>query len=192
MIREITESDVRRDFLSLMAEVEAGSWFDRTNASHSEWLCQRISQRIGGGGQFYALYSPDNTPLGLYCVLIEVHPIFPGHAEILDIGIFQNYRRQGHGRRLVEDAARRAAAAGACCLYVSTYAGDMGAVAFYSRMGFRSVAELPGLNGPDDRGQMLMVKELGQQSPAAHPEALTDTPDLRTAERTSDEAAKQG
>ena len=176
MIREITESDIRCAFLPLMAEVEAGSWFDRTNAVHFDWLQQRISRRVGSGGQFYALYSPGQRPVGFYCLLIEVHPVFPGHAEILDIGIFEECRRQGHGKRLVEDAARRAAAAGACCIYVSTYAGDSEAIAFYTRVGFRSVTELPGLNGPDDRGQMLMMMELGQPSPAAHPEGHAGAP----------------
>ena len=169
MIRPIAEDDIRRDFLPLMAEVEAGSWFDMANTVHSDWLQRRISRRIGCGGQFYALYSPDEEPLGLCCLLIQDHPRFPGHAEILDMGVLQEHRRQGYGKRLVEDAATRAAVAGACCIYVSTYAGDPDAIAFYAHVGFKAVAEHPGLNGPDDRGQVFMMKELGQQS---HPEAL--------------------
>ena len=170
MIQSITEDDIRRDFLPLMSEVEAGSWFDMANTAHVEWLRQRVSRRIGRGGQFYALYSPDQLPLGLYCLLIENHPVFPGHAEILDVGILKEHRRQGHGKRLVEDATRRAAAAGTCCIYVSTYAGDTDAIAFYTHAGFRQVAELPGLNGPVDRGQVFMMKELGQQ---LHPETTS-------------------
>jgi len=86
MIRQITEEEIRREFLPLMAEVEAGSWFDLANPVHTEWLLGRISRRIGCGGQFYA---------------------------------------------------------------------------FYSSAGFVTVAELPGLNGPVDRGQVCMMKKLG-------------------------------
>jgi len=166
MIRTLTEDDVQRDFLPLMAEVEAGSWFNMGNTIHSNWLKRRISRRIGCGGQFYALYSIDEEPLGLSCLLVEDHPRFPGHAELLDLGVLEEHRRRGYGKLLVEDAARRAATAGACCIYVSTYAGDSNAIAFYMQCGFKTVAEHPGLNGPDDRGQVYMMKELGQQSPA--------------------------
>lgn len=162
MIQKITENDIRRDFLPLMAEVEAGGWFDPADPAHSDWLLRRISRRIGCGGQFYALYSADEKPLGLSCLLIEEHPRFPGHAEILDMGVVETHRRQGHGTRLLEDAARRATDAGACCIYVSTYAGDADAVAFYTSGGFNLVAEHPGLNGPNDRGQVFMMKNLGQ------------------------------
>jgi hypothetical protein len=45
------------------------------------------------GGQFYALYSADEAPLGLCCLLIEDHPTFPGHAEILDMGFMASRLR---------------------------------------------------------------------------------------------------
>ena len=163
MIRTITEGDIRRDFLPLMAEVEAGSWFDMANTVHAAWLQRCIARRIGRGGQFYALYAPDEAPIGLCCLQIEDHPRFPGHAEILDLGVVETHRRQGNGTELVVDAFRRATAAGACCIYVATYAGDADAVAFYTHTGFKTVAEHPGLNGPADRGQVFMMKELNQQ-----------------------------
>ena len=47
MIREITESEVRTDFLALMSEIEAGSWFDMDNPRHVQWLERTISP----GGQ---------------------------------------------------------------------------------------------------------------------------------------------
>ena len=166
MIRPITEDEICEDFLPLMAEVEAGSWFDMASTVHSDLLLRRISRRIGCGGQFYALYSPGEEPLGLCCLLIEEHPRFPGYAEIFDVGVLKEHRRQGNGTLLIEDAVQRATEAGACCIYVSTYAGDSDAIEFYTHAGFKTVAEHPGLNGPDDRGQLFMMKEPGQQSPA--------------------------
>jgi len=164
MIKNITDDDVRSNFFPLMAEVEAGSWFDMKNHSHIAWLHRRISRRVGRGGQFYALYSLDGVPLGLYCLLIEDHIDHQGYAEILDLGVIESHRRQGHGTHLLQDAEDKCRAENMCSLYVSTYAGDDTAIAFYKEYGFSPVAELPGLNGPNDRGQLFMRKELGQPS----------------------------
>ena len=162
MIREITEPEVRTDFLALMSEVEAGSWFDMDNPRHIQWLERRISRSIGRGGKFYGTYCPDGGPLGIYCLLIEDHPARKGHAEVLDLGVVEDHRRQGHGERLLQDAERRARTAGVCCTYLSTYAGDDAAIAFYRHCGFTPVATLPGFNGPNDKGQIFMQKEMGQ------------------------------
>ena len=170
MIREIAESEVRTDFLILMSEIEAGSWFDMENPRHVRWLERTISRRIGRGGRFYGTLSHDGRALGLYCLLIEDHPSHEGHAEVLDLGVVEEHRRQGHGARLLQDAECRAKDAGVCCLYVATYAGDAAAIAFYLHCGFTPVATLPGLNGPNERGQIFMQKELGQRSLAADAE----------------------
>ena len=155
MIREIPEDEVRRDFLALMAEVEAGSWFDMKSASHTAWLLRCISRRVGRGGKFYALYSSEGLPLGLYCLLIEDHPARQGYAEILDLGVVESHRRQGIGSRLLQDAERKSKASSVYCVYLSTYAGDAGAIAFYRHSEYTRVAELPGLNGTDDEGRSL-------------------------------------
>ena len=164
MIREITEDEVRRNFLALMAEVEAGGGFDMENASQTTWLHRCISRRVGRGGKFYALYSSEGGPIGLYCLLIEDHPARKGYAEILDLGVVESHRRLGNGSLLLQDAERKSRAANVCCVYVSTYAGNADAIAFYQQSGFTPVAELPGLNGPNDRGQLFLQKELGQQT----------------------------
>ncbi len=164
MIREITESEVRTDFLRLMSEIEAGSWFAMENPSHVHWLERTISRRIGRGGRFYGFFGPDRKPLGLYCLLIEDHPSHEGHAEVLDLGVVEDHRRKGYGKRLLQDAESRAMDAGVCCLYVATYAGDSAAIAFYLYCGLTPVATLPGLNGPNHKGQIFMQKELGRES----------------------------
>ncbi len=166
-IRAIAEDEVRRNFLPLMAEVEAGSWFDMNNPSHAAWLHRSISRRVGRGGQFYALHSSDGLALGLDCLLIENHPKHMGHAEILDMGIIEAHRRQGHGTQLLQGAERKSRAAGVSCAYVATYAGDAAAIAFYMQAGFTPVAELPGLNSPRDRGQIFPQTELTQNTHGA-------------------------
>jgi ribosomal protein S18 acetylase RimI-like enzyme len=159
-IRLIEFADLRRDFFGLMAEVESGSSFDQQNPEHVEWLERKIARRIGSGGQFYGLYAPDGTPAGLYSLLIEPSLFGPGHAEVLDLGIVPTFRRQGHALSLLRDAEEKSIAAGACCLHLQTYAGDDGAVTLYRKAGFTPLAEMPGLNGPDERGQLLLHKNL--------------------------------
>jgi ribosomal protein S18 acetylase RimI-like enzyme len=163
MIRKISGQDVRRDFFELMAEVEAGGWFEMNCSDHVHWLERKISRRIGCGGQFYGTYLPDGQPLGMSCLVIEDHPTLAGHSEVLDLGVVKSHRRMGHGTRLLRDAESRSIAAGMSCMYLETYAGDATAIAVYEKAGFVRLCERPGANGPDDRGQMLLWKKLDQR-----------------------------
>ena len=160
MIRAITEHEVQSDFLALMAEIEAGGWFDLNCPDHLHWLERKITRRIGSGGQFYGAYLSDGQPLAIYCLLIEDHPMIAGHAEVLDLGVVKAHRREGHATRLLRDAELRSQAAGVGCLYIETYAGDAIAISAYEKAGFVPVAEIPGLNGPSDRGQVTLLKKL--------------------------------
>lgn len=159
-IRPITETEIRSDFFGLMAEVESGSSFDHQNPDHVRWLERKITRRIGSGGRFYGLYASDGTPAGFYSLLIEGSLFAPGHAEVLDLGIVSTFRRQGHALNLLRDAEEKAVTAGACCLHLQTYASDEAAVALYRKGGFDPIAEMPGLNGPNERGQLLLHKSL--------------------------------
>lgn len=159
-IRPIATTDIRADYFDLMSEVESGSEFDHQNPVHVEWLEHKISRRIGSGGLFFGLYTPEGDPVGFYSLLIESGLFSPGHAEVLDLGIRKPWRRQGHALSLLRDAEARAIEAGACCLHLQTFAGDEAAVSLYRKAGFKPVAEMPGLNGPDERGQLLLHKTL--------------------------------
>lgn len=159
-IRPISDHELRTAFFALMAEVESGSRFDHDNPTHVRWLEYKIARRVGSGGLFYGLFADDDTAVGLYSLLIEGSLFGPGHAEVLDLGILAPYRRRGHALSLLRDAEDKSLAANACCLHLQTYAGDQGAIALYRKAGFTPIAEMPGLNGPDDRGQLLLQKSL--------------------------------
>jgi GNAT superfamily N-acetyltransferase len=160
MIQQMSEQDVQRTCLPLMAEIEAGSWFHADDSEHVTWLRRCVSRRVGRGGVFYVLAEDDAAPLGLSCLVIDDYPVREGHAEVLDLVIVASHRRKGYGTLLIRDAVRRCREAGLCCIYVSTYAGDADAISFYQHVGFRSVAELPRLNGPTDRGQLFLRMDL--------------------------------
>ena len=159
-IRNLRHEEVRGRFFDLMAEIESGSRFDHENPLHVNWLERKIARRFGSGGRFYGLFADDDSPMGLYSLLIQDNLFAAGHAEVLDLGIVREYRRQGHALNLLRDAEQKAVAAGMCCLHLQTYAGDDAAVALYRKAGFKPIVEMPGMNGPSDRGQLLLQKNL--------------------------------
>ena len=60
-------------------------------------------------------------------------------AEILTIGVLPETRRAGHGRILIEEAARLAVAGRASALFLEVAADNTAALALYEGCGFSSV-----------------------------------------------------
>ncbi len=64
-------------------------------------------------------------------------------AEILTLGVLPRHRRAGHGRALVESAARHVAGQGAETLHLEVAADNTAASELYARCGFRVVGCRP-------------------------------------------------
>jgi ribosomal-protein-alanine N-acetyltransferase len=64
-------------------------------------------------------------------------------AEILSIGVAEQWQRKGLGRRLVEGLARAAARADARRLYLEVADDNAAALALYRRLGFAEVGRRP-------------------------------------------------
>lgn len=64
-------------------------------------------------------------------------------AEILDLAVANAVRRQGVGRRLLEEVLRYLAARGAVRVLLEVRPSNMGALALYERMGFVQVGRRP-------------------------------------------------
>jgi ribosomal protein S18 acetylase RimI-like enzyme len=158
-IRELTPQEVEHFFFELMAEIEGGSSFDLSDPQLVGWLRRKIKRRWGSGAQFYGLFEGE-TPVGLAGLVIDDHPYYAGHSELVDLGVVPAYRQAGHGTRLLHHAEQLARQAGVFCLYIATYAGDTATVAFYGKRGFAPVATLPDLYGAHDEAQVYMRKRL--------------------------------
>lgn len=65
-------------------------------------------------------------------------------AEILTLGVSEEWRRRGIGRRLVEAMGRAAGRAEARRLYLEVAAGNTGALALYERLGFQECGRRKG------------------------------------------------
>jgi ribosomal-protein-alanine N-acetyltransferase len=58
-------------------------------------------------------------------------------AEVLNLAVCEECRRQGEGRALVEELLRRFAESGVSRVFLEVRESNLGAIDFYERMGFR-------------------------------------------------------
>ena len=164
MIREISSAELRRDFFSLLGELEAGPSFDQTIPSHASWLDRRVAARELLGARTLAAYTSAGEGIGFIAFLLDQGPpglVSFGHkVEILDLGLLPQHRGHGVGARLLASAEEHARNGKFYCLVVATYARQHRAIAFYLREGFVPVATVPDVHGPNDEGMAYLRKLL--------------------------------
>ena len=166
MIRDLSQNEVIEFFLDLVIEIESGVHFKKENVQHTQWLKRQISRRFGSGAQFFGYFDEQNIAIGLGAIVISDHPFFPqykelgGYSELVNLGVFSQYRGQGVGSKLIEHAEQLSKEAGVFCMYIATYAGSTENIAYYGKRDFTPVATLPDVNGPYDQGRLYMRKRL--------------------------------
>lgn len=164
MIKEIGEQDVVDHFFELMGELECGNHIDCGNPKHATWLRKLISLRIAMGVRFLAYFLDDGTPAGFIALKFDEGPEGLargwGKSEILDLGFLEPYRGKGYGTELLRYAEDVSRDVGVHSLYVSTYAKQNRAIAFYGKNGLVPVATLPDVHGLGDEGMVYMRKVL--------------------------------
>lgn len=162
MIKEINESEFDV-FLKLMAEVEHVK-LDMKIPNHKEWLRNKIKLLYLRGTKFLGFYNEGNEPIGFITILHEKPPegieVLGMRAEVLEIGVFPNFRRQGYGSILLKAGEEYARSLGVYCMFMMTYAEDYDVIAFYGKNGFIPVATLPDTYGPNLEGNLFMRKIL--------------------------------
>jgi GNAT superfamily N-acetyltransferase len=158
-IRELVGAKLR-PYFPLLAEIECGSHFQENNPEHRAWLERKIEQRLSCGARFFGSEDESGQPTGVLGVAIERQLHCAPTAEVVDVGVVRGQRRTGLGSQLLDYAETHARESQAHSLYARTYAGDAGTIAFYGRCGFSPVAVVPGKNGPDDEGEIVLRKRL--------------------------------
>jgi len=158
------EAKFYHDFLPLIIELRCGKHYDPSNKQHVDWLRQNIAILYMQGAKAICLYTEDDKPVGFLFLLhdkgLENVCCFGKKAVIDMLGLFDEYRNQGLGVKLIEEAAKYVRENGGECIYVDTYAANSGAIRFYSKNGFIPVALHPGENSRDDLGQVYLYKEV--------------------------------
>jgi ribosomal protein S18 acetylase RimI-like enzyme len=161
MIKEIFIDDLDV-FYRLIAEVECGEYFNFDNKNHIDWLNKKISISLNRGVRYFAYYCDEEKPAGYISLLIEDGlegvPFIGYSCEILQIGIFQEYRRMGLGTELLNYADEFSISSNVNCLYVHTSASNYKVVAFYGKSGFVPLATIPDVFKPNNDGMVCMRK----------------------------------
>lgn len=151
-------------FLSLIIFLDCGDKYCEDNKQHVEWMRKRISNSFNDYGNVLAAYSDDGAPIGYIWYKHDTGMEGVGFsgkcAHIKEFGLFEEYRGQGIGTALLNEACRSIKENGGDCLYVDTYLDNKDAISYYVKRDFYPVAQLPGLNGLDDEPQVLLYKVL--------------------------------
>lgn len=166
MIREIDQAELEKHFFPLVALVEAGNHFSFSNPQHKAWLKRRIQEHVVRGTRYFAVFDEKDRPIGFAGVLVPERPEgvpFGRSTELLEIGVFEEYRGRGYGKMLLEHAEELSRESGAYCMYIATYARDSRNIAFYGHHGYIPVATLPDVNGPGDDGNVYMRKIIAEK-----------------------------
>lgn len=150
-------------FFSLLGEIESGRHFSESKPTHRAWLERKIKARTACGTRFFAAHNASGAPVGIVGILLENKLFCEPHSELVDIGVVAAHRRRGIGSRLLIHAVNFANRNGATVVTLTTYAADGGAIAFYEHNAFHSVAVIPGTNGPEDAGDVVMQRSLSNQ-----------------------------
>ncbi|WP_409344437.1 GNAT family N-acetyltransferase [Paenibacillus sp. MBLB4367] len=162
LFKEISESAFA-PFFGLMAEIEHTK-LNIANPNHAEWLQRKIRLHYLRGVKFFAYYIDGERPAGLVAVLHEEAPegipALGMRAEVLDIGVYPEYRRQGYGSVLLQYAENYLRDKGVYCMFMMAYAEDYDVIAFYGKNGFVPVATLPDTYGPQWEGNVFLRKLL--------------------------------
>ncbi len=85
-------------------------------------------------------------------------------CEILEIGVNKGLRGNGYGSELLRFAETHHSKDNIHRIVVETYAASYGVIYFYGKNGYAPIAVIPGTNGPDDEGTIIMRKPLSSSS----------------------------
>jgi ribosomal-protein-alanine N-acetyltransferase len=85
-------------------------------------------------------------------------------AEVLNLAVREDCRRQGEGRALVEELLRRFAKSGVSRVFLEVRESNRGAIGFYERMGFRQSGRREDYyRGPSEAALVYAKNELSTQ-----------------------------
>lgn len=104
-----------------------------------------VVAEVGGAVAGYAAYFPFRAKSGYRLTVEHTILLGPGH------------RAGGIGRALLDALVDRARAAGLAVMVAGCDAGNVGAIAFHERNGFREVARMPGVGRKRDRPVDLVL-----------------------------------
>jgi GNAT superfamily N-acetyltransferase len=158
------ENKLMRDFLPMIIDLWCADKYNSGNTQHVEWLGRKIHASFMDFGVALCAYTDEDEPIGYiwykHDTGMEGVSFSGKNANILQMGLFDQFQRQGIGTKLLEEACCRIKSAGGECLYTDTYAKNDDSMIFYIKRKFIPVAYHPGEDGINDLGQVYLYRIL--------------------------------
>ncbi|WP_148715732.1 GNAT family N-acetyltransferase [Chitinolyticbacter meiyuanensis] len=162
-IRTLTTLPEIKPFFPMLGHAEYSA-FDLQNPSHSAWLQTRVDKLLYCGAFFFAMFSDYNRPCAIASVLIDERPIeLGGHwqsAEIMQMAVSEELRKQGHGSRLIQHICMEMQKQRVYSISLHTYPADYDVIAFYGKNDFMPCGLVPDHYGPNLEGKLYLRKVL--------------------------------
>lgn len=163
-IVECSEAVFRNEFMPMIVDLWCGDKYNPQNKQHVEWLDRKIRASFVNFGIVLCAYTDEHEPVGYIWYKHDTGMqgvSFSGKdAHIIQMGLFEQFQRQGIGTKLLDAACKSIKAAGGECLYTDTYADNDDSMMFYIKRKFIPVAYHPGEDGTNDLGQVYLYKVL--------------------------------
>jgi ribosomal-protein-alanine N-acetyltransferase len=113
-------------------DAAAASEIFREARESASWSCQALLEFMPLPGAVALMSERAGRPTGFV-----LGRLLADEAEVLNLAVREESRREGEGRALVEELLRRFAESGVSRVFLEVRESNRGAIGFYERMGFR-------------------------------------------------------
>lgn len=122
------------------------------------WSAAEITKDVTAGGGLYVAAAVCGEELAGYA---EIR-IIAGEAQVYNIAVAPEFRREGIGEALLRHMIEKAEEAGCSILNLEVMDGNEAATELYSKLGFREVGRRRGYYAKGKRDAVLMDLALGK------------------------------
>jgi len=113
-------------------DAAAASEILREARESASWSCQALVEFMPLPGAVALMSERAGRPTGFV-----LGRLVADEAEVLNLAVCEECRRQGEGRALLVELLRRFAESGVSRVFLEVRESNLGAIDFYERMGFR-------------------------------------------------------
>ena len=160
-IIQCNEEKFKQDFLPIIIDLWCGNKYISNNEQHNNWLNQKINASFIDFGVVLCAYTMENEPIGYifykHDTGMEGVSFSCENANIIQIGLFEKFRNQGIGTKLLNEACKKIKSNNGRYLYTDTNSdNNVDTFIFYIKKGFIPIGE-NGINGIE---QIYFYKKL--------------------------------
>ncbi len=118
------------------------------------WTLKAFTDDLSNENACYTLLCEGETVIG-YCAFWQAADV----ADITNVAVHPDYRRRGLGKRLIEEAVRKAEQRGIKQLFLEVRVSNKAARALYIACGFTEVGLREKYYADNNEDALIMVKE---------------------------------